>query len=244
MLDDSIEKLLSSIDCYKIIPFARYNQNESDSIVVFDKIPDKDINHTFKCVLLTIEIDQLIYLHQWICAFIGKSQRIEVCLRGISDYTDINVLTYQKQLSYIADRIIVEIQSSRKAWFGKQIPFINILADKLFLKRMRNCNFGVNNFTLGPDGSFYVCPAYYRDGPKYSIGYLDKDFMSSNRDSYHLDNWSDCLACRAYQCNRCIYLLKDKKPGNIETNTCKIREIELAETKKIYLCLSKMVRKT
>ena len=99
-------------------------------------------------------------------------------------------------------------------------PQINILTDRMMLDKMHNCDAGVNNITLAPNGKFYLCPAFYYDektnvynqlnhnkpSSDNSVGDLDNGLSIPNPQLLKLDHAPLCRNCDAYQCRRCIWL--------------------------------------
>jgi CXXX repeat peptide maturase len=88
------------------------------------------------------------------------------------------------------------------------------------LEKMHNCEAGVSNITLAPNGKFYLCPAFYFDEQTNvdnqlnhhqptsdnSIGDLEKSLDIPNPQLLKLDHAPLCRNCDAYQCRRCIWL--------------------------------------
>ena len=85
-------------------------------------------------------------------------------------------------------------------------PQLNLLTDRMMLDKMNNCNAGVENITLAPDGKFYICPAFYLADDGYSIGSLVEVLDIKNPKLYKLSYAPLCRNCDAYQCKRCIWM--------------------------------------
>ena len=81
---------------------------------------------------------------------------------------------------------------------------------------MNNCNAGWKSITLAPNGKFYVCPAFYINDEKDSIGDLKEGLNIKNPQLYKLDHAPICRNCDAYQCKRCIWL---NRRMTLEVNT-------------------------
>mgnify|MGYP002625456439 CR=1 FL=1 len=103
---------------------------------------------------------------------------------------------------------------------ASQVPQVNILTDRLQLDKMHNCDAGVNNITVAPNGHFYLCPAFYYDErmginnrlnhhkPQhdYSVGDIDAGLQIPNQQLLKLDHAPLCRICDAYHCKRCVWL--------------------------------------
>ena len=85
---------------------------------------------------------------------------------------------------------------------------------------MHNCEAGIGNITIAPNGKFYLCPAFYYDeqmGISNRMNYRTKDASRSvgdmenglkipNKQLLELGHAPLCRICDAYHCNRCIWL--------------------------------------
>ena len=128
---------------------------------------------------------------------------------GGSDIIAVGIETRKSRTRQIADEP-----------YASQVPQVNILTDRLRLKEMHNCNAGVNNITVAPNGRFYLCPAFYYDErmginnrlnhhkPQhdYSVGDIDAGLQIPNQQLLRLDHAPLCRICDAYHCKRCVWL--------------------------------------
>jgi CXXX repeat peptide maturase len=85
---------------------------------------------------------------------------------------------------------------------------------------MHNCEAGIGNITVAPNGKFYLCPAFYYDektgvsnkmnhktkDASRSVGDLENGLCIPNKQLLELDHAPLCRNCDAYHCNRCIWL--------------------------------------
>jgi CXXX repeat peptide maturase len=85
---------------------------------------------------------------------------------------------------------------------------------------MHNCEAGIGNITIAPNGKFYLCPAFYYDektgvsnkmnhktkDASRSVGDLENGLCIPNKQLLELDHAPLCRNCDAYHCNRCIWL--------------------------------------
>jgi CXXX repeat peptide maturase len=81
---------------------------------------------------------------------------------------------------------------------------------------MNNCDAGIANITLAPNGKFYVCPAFYYNDADDDIGDLEKGLDIKNAQLFHLEYAPLCRICDAYQCRRCVWL---NRKTTLEVNT-------------------------
>lgn len=151
------------------------------------------------------------------------SKRLNIVITNIETFTDNDFSKYKEVLRYLS-KVLKGIYAEGKS------PQLNILTDRMILGSMNNCNAGVENITLAPDGKFYVCPAFYYskkcDGNEkslydicqkgYSVGSLKEGLDLKNKQLYKIDHAPICRNCDAYQCKRCIWLNRKK---TCEVNT-------------------------
>ncbi len=122
---------------------------------------------------------------------------------------------YKKQLELIAEEIVSYIKR-------KEFKEVNVLTDRLFINEMNNCNCGVNNYALAPNGKLYICPAFYFNNPEDYVGDIENGILNYKlKNMLSLSNAPLCKRCDAYQCNRCV--LSNKKntrefntPGTVQ----------------------------
>ena len=99
----------------------------------------------------------------------------------------------------VLSNVIVECYKS-----GRFVQ-LNLLTDRFMLTGMNNCNAGVTNVTLAPNGRFYLCPAYYYENEMDSVGDLKVGIKIRNQQLLSLEHAPLCRQCDAYQCKRCIW---------------------------------------
>lgn len=126
-----------------------------------------------------------------------KTQRVNVNITNIS--IDFDILEYQDQLSKCVT-ILGEIYDKEGI-----LKEINIITDTLFLNEHEACPAGDSSIAYGPDGQFYVCPAYYSEIME-SVGDPDEGIHIANRRLYESKYMPLCQMCDAYQCENCKFL--------------------------------------
>ena len=180
-----------------------------------DVVIENGVPQTIKSknVVLRLTVAEFIARQYDIAALLPQVERLNICLTDIEAFSDAMVEDYKKALATL-NAVLVNIYKS-----GKQ-PQLNILTDRLQLTEMHNCEAGVENITVAPNGKFYICPAFYYDeqmGISNRMNYKTKDASRSvgdlengidipNKQLLQLDYAPLCRICDAYHCNRCIWL--------------------------------------
>lgn len=190
-------KAIESIDHTKIKPIKQ--AKDADVIVLTDwKIPSDDILNDATCIIHSSRnglSDHLTTLKE----LLSKVARLNIVLTDVADFTDADIDDYKLLLGKLSEILEKQLKS------GKNVQ-INLLTDRLMLDEMNNCNAGVNNVTLAPDGRFYLCPAFYYEKEKGHIGDLQQGLDIKNPQLLQLDHAPICRHCDAWHCRRCIWL--------------------------------------
>ncbi len=164
-------------------------------------------------VVLRLRIADFIASAQQIADLLPQVTRLNICLTNIETFTDEQIEAYKGALRML-NASLLTIYAAQKQ------PQVNILTDRLQLTKMRNCEAGVGNITIAPNGKFYLCPAFYYDECMgvsdrmnhakktscFSVGSLDEGLDIPNPQLLKLDHAPLCRNCDAYHCNRCIWL--------------------------------------
>ncbi len=135
--------------------------------------------------------------------------RLNIMLTDIEAFTDEDFAAYKSLLEKLS-KVIEQMYVDGKA------PQLNLLTDRMMLQKMNNCGAGDTTITLAPNGKFYVCPAFYYEDEKNSVGDLKHGFGIKNRQLYKLEYAPICRHCDAYQCKRCVWL---NRKTTLEVNT-------------------------
>ena len=166
-----------------------------------------------KNVVLRLTVAEFIARQYDIATLLPQVERLNICLTDIEAFSDAMVEDYKKALATL-NAVLVNIYKLEKQ------PQLNILTDRLQLTEMYNCEAGVENITVAPNGKFYICPAFYYDeqmGISNRMNYKTKDASRSvgdlengidipNKQLLQLEYAPLCRICDAYHCNRCIWL--------------------------------------
>ena len=186
-------------------------------------------------LVLRLTIADFIVCQYDIAALLPQVKRLNICLTDMESFTDAQQEDYKKALATL-NAVLVNLYKSQ------QQPQVNILTDRLTLTEMHNCEAGIGNITVAPNGKFYLCPAFYYDekmgisnrmnhktkDASRSVGDLDNGLDIPNKQLLQLDHAPLCRICDAYHCNRCIWL-NDKLTWDANTPShqqCVIAHLE------------------
>ena len=215
-LPEMYKEAIESIDHTKIKPLGQVG--EADGIVL--KGWEDEVTEGTTCIIHSSRqelADHIVTLKEWL----DRVARLNVVLTDVETFTDKDIDGYKQALESIAD-IVVEMYQAGK---GVQL---NLLTDRLILTEMNNCNAGVNNVTLAPNGKFYLCPAFYYEDNSQSVGDLTTGLNIRNQQLLQLDHAPICRVCDAYHCRRCVWM-NGRLTGDMNTPShqqCVVSHIE------------------
>lgn len=164
-------------------------------------------------VVLCISIYEMIENVFMIGRLLKQTKRLTINYIDIPLFKDEIINQYESALRVLMEVVISEILEGNKRE-------LNILTDRTTLSGMSNCNAGISNITVAPNGKFYLCPAFYYDemmkidtGLNYkqpiydrSIGDLKIGVNIKNEHLLRLKNSPLCQSCDSFHCNRCLWL--------------------------------------
>ncbi|MCQ2337468.1 MAG: CXXX repeat peptide maturase [Paludibacteraceae bacterium] len=199
-LPEEYEEVIESIDHLKI----------GSDVKVFNEVPTKLESDN---VVIRLKIADFISKQYDIAALLPQAKRLNICLTDIESFKDEQQGEYEKALNTLSS-VLLNLYKEQKQ------PQLNILTDRLQLTEMHNCEAGIGNITVAPNGKFYLCPAFYYDermgisnrmnhitkDATRSVGDLDNGLNIPNKQLLQLDHAPLCRICDAYHCNRCIWL--------------------------------------
>lgn len=169
---------------------------EEADVVVLDKWKD-EVTAGSTCIIRCSRkelAEHLADINEWL----QYAARLNIVLTDVEQFEDDDTDNYKATLNALADNIVEAYK------MGKAVQ-LNLLTDRLLLQEMNNCNAGVSNVTLAPNGRFYLCPAFYYEDKADSIGNLTTGLDIRNQQLLRLDHAPLCRRCDAYQCKRCIW---------------------------------------
>ncbi len=199
-LPKEYNEVIESIDHVKI----------GRDVVVYNNVPT---SITADNAVLRLSVADFISKQYDIAAVLPQAKRLNICITDVENFKDEQIDDYKKALATLNAVLLNQYKA------GKQ-PQVNILTDRLQLDKMHNCDAGVNNITVAPNGKFYLCPAFYYDEKiglnnrlkhhkpisNRSVGDLESGINIPNQQLLKLDHAPLCRICDAYQCKRCVWL--------------------------------------
>lgn len=199
-LPEEYDEIIESIDHVKI----------GREVQISSHVPD---NVEKANLVLRLSIADFIKHQHDIAAILPQTVRLNICLTDIEAFTDGQQEDYKNALATLNTALV-------NLYKDKKQPQVNILTDRLQLTEMHNCEAGIGNITIAPNGKFYLCPAFYYDektgisnrmnhrikDASRSVGDLACGLNVPNKQLLQLDHAPLCRNCDAYHCNRCIWL--------------------------------------
>ena len=233
MLNGLEYSVITPVSCLK----AYINQ-----IYIVDYEGSDEVFNTISCstlqnVILRLESEYFSDLARLIQKYSTRFQRINLFVKDIKTLSPFKLNEYSEIL-----RTITEL-TYENVILGKN-PELNFLTDRMFLGEMNNCDAGIKHITVAPNGRFYLCPGFYYDDDKQSVGSYETGIEIKGRNILKLENAPICNICDAFQCKRCIYL---NRQMTFELNTpsheqCVMSHYERNETKRMVDNLHKITR--
>lgn len=206
---------IESIDNVKIYPLGckpvtGINDGGEADVEVANAVPEKV---EVKNLVLRITFREMLKQKDEITKLFKSGARINLCITDVEQFTDEQIGTYKQVLNEWNTALLDLYKQG-------QSPQFNLLTDRMQLEKMHNCEAGVSNITLAPNGKFYLCPAFYfeeltkafnqmnhhQPSSDNSVGDLKHGLDIPNPQLLQLDHAPLCRNCDAYQCRRCIWL--------------------------------------
>lgn len=205
--------LIETVEHVRIKPSSSLSATDSE-IVVFESIKEC-LSFSLdgkKSYVLRVSKDNLFHEENAICEILRRVARLNVVITDIDSFDTSDYRKYKSFLSRLRKNL-------EKLYLDEMLPQINLLTDRLLLKKMNNCDAGDSSIVLAPDGRFYVCPAFYYEkaetihmglgGPTsapFSVGDLKNGLCIKNKQLYQIDHSPICRVCDAFQCKRCVWM--------------------------------------
>lgn len=214
-LSEEYASVIESIDNVKIYPIGHKpvmgieSENEAD-VEVADTIPEKVET---KNLVLRLTFSEILKQKDRIAKLFANGKRVNLCITDVEQFSDKQIDAYRQVLSEWSKTLFDLYKQG-------QSPQFKLLTDRMMLEKMHNCEAGISNITLAPNGKFYLCPAFYYDermqvfnqmnhhqpSSDTSVGDLEKGLEIHNPQLLQLDHAPLCRKCDAYQCRRCVWL--------------------------------------
>ncbi|WP_461614770.1 radical SAM peptide maturase, CXXX-repeat target family [Clostridium sp. Marseille-QA1073] len=226
LLGESRERYLNKKNCYTNIVSTRCDYIDDKSIIIYDNFVSTSKDSTNGCIL-RINKDNIKNLCKYVEKLSVCNKRINIILQNISDWNEKEFDEYSRELDKV-------IELTSRIYKENKTIEINVLTDILNLEEHYGCDAGENSITLGPDGNFYICPAFYFDKIGDILGNIEtginEDLIKNN---LKIDSSPVCKVCDSNQCKQCKYLNK-KYTGEYKIppkNQCVISHIERNKSK-------------
>lgn len=199
MLPEEYLEVMDRVDHINIVPVTLSPQAE---VVVCHKTGDLKKVEDSQNVVLRCSLQDLVGGLTEVKDALVKAKHLSVVLSDLDSWSDHQSDEYRKTLVSMSKFMV-------NNYAAGVYPQLNLLTDRLFLAEMNNCNAGVESVTVGPDGCFYACPAFYYFPHRDSkLGSLESGLDIRNPQLYDLLHAPICSHCDAWQCRRCIWLNK------------------------------------
>ncbi len=188
---------LEAIDCIDHTDIKPVAKSEVADVVVLSGWDD-EVPENATCIIHS-SFEELTGHVTTVNDWLRRMTRLNVVLTDVDKFKDDDIDSYKKALEALADSVIEMCRQGGSAQ-------LNLLTDRLMLTEMNNCGAGDNNVTLAPNGKFYLCPAFYFEDEKQSLGDIKSGLHIKNPQLLRLDHAPICRQCDAYQCRRCIWM--------------------------------------
>lgn len=220
-LPQEYASVIESIDNTKIYPVENKDIVNAE-VVVFSNIDNfLSFDCKDKTIILHLGLENIENLSLIINNKKADYKKLNIVFDNEENITNEQLEIYHKQLKKVADFILKEYNQ------GNTLQ-LNILTDRILLTQMNNCNAGKENITLMPNGKFYICPAFYYENERDTVGDLNQGLNIKNAQLYEIEYAPICRICDSFHCKRCVYI---NKKMTYEVNTpskqqCIISHIE------------------
>jgi CXXX repeat peptide maturase len=213
------QEMLDAIDT---IDHTDIKHLQDADIIVCNGISDlHGLAHSGRNVVLRITEDELIQNLEYVSQVLKVQSYLSITLTDIDRMRQSDFDRYYDAL----ERLSIDVCQQ---YVNGQNPRINILTERMLINSMNNCNAGHETITIGPNGLFYICPAFFYENPSDSVGDMQSGLAIQNQQLFCLDHAPICRKCDAYHCRRCVWL---NRKMTLEVNTpsheqCVVSHIE------------------
>ena len=166
-----------------------------------------------KNLVLRLTFSEMLKQKNEIAKLFAQGLHINLCITDVEQFTDGQIEAYEQVLNEWNTALLDLYKQG-------QSPQFNLLTDRMMLEKMHNCEAGVSNITLAPNGKFYLCPAFFYDermkvfnqlnhhqpSSDNAVGDLENGLDILNPQLLKLDHAPLCRNCDAYHCRRCLWL--------------------------------------
>lgn len=202
ILPNEYLEIIDTVDHYNIVPVSLMGSC-ADAVVIDGwnlRIDDK-INMMHVPIIIRTEKQEFFNNYRKLSCLLKQASRVDVVITDINTFNDNDFKLYEEALLNLSMAV-------ETLYIEGLYPQLNILTDRMMLKKMNNCGAGHTTITLAPNGKFYVCPAFYYEEIENSCGDIEHGLDIRNRHLYELEYAPICRHCEAWQCKRCIWMNK------------------------------------
>jgi CXXX repeat peptide maturase len=223
-LSEDRERLLDDLTVSRIVPFSLLPVYPDALCVITPDDMDALISiapHTHETAVIKLSLAQSSLLPLFYLRLFDRFKRLNVFFTDAASCTNEDFAGYGQTLVAIGEGLIDLLPSSPAE--------IDAITDALLLNSPRTCGAGFTHLTVGPNGLWYPCPAFFYDFLSRSSGARTADTLVNAR-YFDATAFPLCRSCACTHCPRCAYLHK-KCTGEYNTpprQQCILKHMELA----------------
>ena len=224
--------VLEQVENVKIMP-ANSPYVEKANVLIFNGLSNLKSAKSGVPYVVRCGKDEFFANYEKLISLLDVTPYLSVVFKDLVKFNENDFALYKTVLSKLSNHI-------EKLYVDGKSPQFNLLTDRVYLDKMRNCEAGVKTITLAPDCKFYVCPAFYYSG-ELPCGNPNDGLDIKNPQLYMLEYAPICRHCDAYHCRRCVWL---NKHTTLEVNTpsheqCVVSHIERNAAKSLLSAIRK-----
>lgn len=230
--------VIESIDHSKIIPSTAENvslKNEADVIVFHNWADLQSLDaKSCKCCVLRTRKNELFEKYKLLKKATLNVYRFNLVITDIDTFSEEDFERYKQILKFLSDHL-------EQMYVSGKFVQMSCVTDRMMLSQMNNCNAGISNITLAPNGKFYICPAFYSENEDENVGDIKYGLDIKNKRLYQFDYAPICRHCDAYQCKRCVWM---NRRTTLEVNTpsheqCVVSHLERNSSRELLINIRK-----
>lgn len=219
-LPKEYNNVIDTVDHYNIVPVSLMDSS-ADAVVIDGWKSGIDDNNVHVPIIIRTGKQEFFDNYGKLCRLLKHTIRVDVMITDMNTFNDNDFKLYEAALLNLS-------QTVESLYVDGLSPQLNILTDRMMLRKMNNCGAGHTTITLAPNGRFYVCPALYYEDEGNSCGDIEHGLDIKNGHLYELEYAPICRHCEAWQCKRCVWM---NKKTTQEVNTpsheqCVVAHIE------------------